>query len=49
MINWGWRTKPRSVLKTIEWLKFFKKYLQKFDSNGSSQLHKTVLFSKCSV
>lgn len=26
MINWGWRTKPRSVLKTIEWLKFFKKY-----------------------
>lgn len=26
MINWGWRTKPRSILKTIEWLKFFKKF-----------------------
>ena len=22
-MSWGWRTKPRSIIKTIEWFKFF--------------------------
>lgn len=37
MINWGWRTKPRSILKTIEWLKFLKNLKEK---SGMKQMEK---------
>lgn len=24
-MSWGWRTKPRSVVKTVQWFKYFSK------------------------
>ena len=37
-MSWGWRTKPRSVVKTVQWFKYFSKLENKNWEEKTEQL-----------